>query len=136
MANYVKAVKKYLDEQEIKYEELNDHAIRVRYNGENLRVISVNVIFDEDGEDIVQLKAWGVANFADKMASGLITCNQLNVKYRWVTFCIDMEKDVCCSLDAYIDANSCGFEVQRLILRMVSIIDETYPEFQKALRRG
>ena len=76
---------------------------------------------------------FAMAMARNMLAKGLITCNELNAKYRWVKFYLDKDKDVCVSLDAYIDEHTVGEECLNLVRRMINISDEAYPLFMKAL---
>ncbi len=134
MANYKKLFLNHLDAKGIKYDDRDEFHVVISYSGDNIRSIRIHVSFDKDGEGMVQLYAWDIGNFSgDKLAKGLITCNELNAKYRWVKFYLDKDKDVCVSLDAYIDEHTVGEECLNLVRRMVNISDEAYPLFMKAL---
>ena len=59
-------------------------------------------------------------------------CYTCNAKYRWVKFYIDDDNDICVRSDAILDEGTCGEECREIILRMIGIIDESYPVFMKA----
>jgi hypothetical protein len=134
MANYKNLFMHYMDSNGIKYTDVKENVVKVVYTGDNLKTIPVFVIFDKDGDPLVTFKCWDIANFKDeKMAGGVIGCNQLNKEYRWVKFYLDDDCDVVAQIDAYVDAETCGFECSSLVKRMVNIIDEGYPTFMRAL---
>ena len=134
MANYKSLVTRYMDRNDIKYTEVKDNVVKVVYTGDNLRTIPIFVFFDEDGEPLVSLKCWEIANFKeDKLAAGIIACNELNKRFRWVCFYLDDDRDVIAQIDAYIDDESCGNVVTSLIKRMVNIIDEGYPTIMQGV---
>ena len=134
MFNYKVSFLRYLDHHGIHYDDMDEHTVIVPYSGDNIKNMHIHVSFDEDGEGIVQLYAWDIGSFSgDKYAKGLIICNELNTKYRWVKFYIDSDKDVCVSTDAYIDPETVGEECLKLIRRMINITDKAYPIFMKAL---
>ena len=133
MANYKRLFMNHMDREGIKYTDRGEFRVRVAYNGDNLKTIPVIVDFDKDGDPMVQFHCWEIANFKDKFAAGVLACNILNAKYRWVKFYIDDDKDVVCSVDAYIDEINCGSECMALVRRVVNITDEAYPIFMKAL---
>ena len=82
----------------------------------------------------MQFACYEIQKVSDnKMAQALIVCNSLNVKYRWVKFCIDDDKDIRCEADAVVDLASCGEECMSIVNRIVSITDEAYPEIMRAL---
>ncbi len=133
MANYKKVFMKYMDSKGIKYTETDTYVVRVSYSGDNMTKIPVYVFFDSDGDPIVQFKCWEIANFKDKLAEGLIVCNMLNAKYRWVKFYLDDDRDVVCTCDAVLDIDTCGPECLSLVNRVVNITDESYPDLMRAL---
>ena len=134
MADYKGLFTRFLDRNDIKYTEMNDNVVKVVYSGDNLKTIPIFVFFDEDGDPIVSLKCWEIANFKDeKLASGILACNELNKQFRWVCFYIDKDNDVLAQIVAYIDEETCGSVVTSLVRRMVYIIDEGYPTIMGAL---
>ncbi len=133
MANYKSLFMSYLDNNNIKYSEPRELAVKIVYKGDNLNSIPVWVFFDEDGDPLVSFKCWDITNFkGDKVATGILSCNELNSKYRWIKFYVDDDGDVIAETDAYIDSNSCGETCHYLVRRMVSIIDKAYPTLMKA----
>lgn len=136
MATYKQLFMQYLDANDIKYTDLKEFVVKIVYNGDNLQTIPVYVFFDEDGDPIVQLKCWNIANFKGKEGVGIAACNKANKEYRWITYCIDDDADVVASIDAYISADTCGDECLRLVRRMVNITDTVYPIFMKAMWGG
>ncbi len=134
MANYKNLFLRFMDREEVRYTEMDDHVVKVVYTGENLKTIPIFVFFDENGEPLISVKCWEITNFKDdKMAGGMIACNMLNKQYRWVKFFLDDDSDVVAQIDAYVDEPTCGSECLSLVRRMVNIIDEAYPTFMRAL---
>ena len=134
MPDYKSVYLRYMDKHGIKYVDKNDRIVSVTYNGDNLNKIPVLVIFDEDGEGIVQLDCWEIAKFKDdKRAAGMIASNELNAKYRWVKFYVDDDGDMRAQIDAYVDYDNVGEVCSKLVQRMVSIIDKAYPVMMKYL---
>ena len=134
MADYKGAFIRYMDEKGVKYQTLSGGQIRITYNADNMKTIPIIVFFDDEGKGLVEFICFQIASFnGDKFDKGLRVCNDLNSKYRWVKFCIDKDNDVLCKMDAMLDINTAGEECMSLVRRMVGIIDETYPEFMKAL---
>ena len=134
MPDYKSNYLRYMDKHGIKYADKNDRIVSVTYNGDNLNKIPVLVIFDEDGDGIVQLDCWEIAKFKDdKRAAGMIASNELNAKYRWVKFYVDDDGDMRAQIDAYVDYDTVGEECSKLVQRMVSIIDKAYPVMMKYL---
>jgi hypothetical protein len=134
MADYKNLFTRFLDRNDIKYSEPKDNVVKVVYTGDNLKTIPIFVFFDADGDPLVSLKCWEIANFRDeKYASGIIACNDLNKEYRWVCFYIDDDHDVVAQIDAYVDEETCGNICTSLVKRMVNIIDDGYPKIMEAL---
>ena len=133
MANYKQLFMNYMDAKGVKYTDKGEHVVKVVYNGDNLKSIPVYVFFDKDGDSMIQVYCYEIANFNSNVAAGLLACNEMNKTYRWVKFYIDKDNDLICSLDAYIDDVTCGEECLKLVRRVVNITDEAYPTFMKAL---
>ena len=136
MANYKNLFMSYMDSEGVRYTELDtekNNVVKVVYNGDNLKSIAVFVFFDSDGDPLVQLKCWDIANFKGKEDKAIRVCNDLNATYRWVKFYVDDDADIIADIDAVIDVASCGAECLQLVRRLVNITDEAYPEIAKAL---
>ena len=133
MLMYKQLFMNYMDQNNIKYVDRGENRVRVTYNGENLNTIPIIVIFDKDGGNTVAFKCWDIANFKNKVDTGINVCNKLNNHWRWVTFCIDDDGDVAASLDSYVDDFNCGELCMNLVRRMVNIIDDAYPDIARAL---
>ena len=134
MTDYKSLFLRHLDEKGVHYTDGGENHVRVSYSGDNISSIPINVIFDKNGKNYVQLDCWNIAKFnADKMPAGLITCNELNKKFRWVKFYIDEDMDIRCQADMIVEPDTVGAECLEFVQRSVNIIDEAYPEFMKAL---
>ena len=134
VANYKNLFMRHMDRNNIKYTDVRENVVRVVYTGDNLRTIPVFVFFDAEGDPLVSFKCWEIANFKnEKMAAGIIACNELNNKYRWVKFYLDDDSDVVAQIDAYVDDETCGGECLSLVRRMVHIVDGGYPTLMQAL---
>lgn len=134
MANYKNLFMRYMDRNNVKYTDVREDVVKVVYTGDNLKSIPVYVFFDKDGDPLVCFKCWDIAKFPDgKIANGVIACNMLNKKYRWVKFYLDDDKDIVAQIDAYVDEETCGSECLNLVKRTVNIVDEGYEIIAKAL---
>ena len=123
----------YMEANNIKYTDVDEFCVRVSYSGDNMRTIAVYLMFDKDGEGMVQFVCMEIAKFKNNTAPGILTCNDMNTKYRWVKFYVDGDGDLMCEADAYIDEYTCGEECMKMVRRVVNIVDDTYPTFMKAL---
>ncbi len=132
MVDYKRLFLRHMDEIGIKYQDRDEFCVKVVYSGDNLNTIPIYFFFDKDGENMVALKCWDILNFNGKEANGVLACNELNAKYRWIKFFIDKDNDTVADCDAYLDDVSCGEECVRLLRRMVNIVDDAYPELAKA----
>ena len=66
-------------------------------------------------------------------AQALITCNRCNKRFRWVKFYIDDDNDLIVEADGIIDEMTVGEECIELLFRTVSILDDSYGDFMKAI---
>ena len=124
---------RYLDEKGIKYRDIDDVAVRISYNVDNMDGIDVIVIFDENGKNYVSLNSWSIGQFTDdNYSKGLIVCNEMNAQYRWCKFYLNSDKKVTVQIDAIVEPNTVGPETLELVRRIVHIADEAYPSFMKA----
>ena len=64
---------------------------------------------------------------ADRVPDLLVICNALNVKYRWVKFCIDKDNDIMVEDDAIVSPDTAGEECFELMARTVNILGEVKP---------
>ena len=134
MADYKQLFMSYMDAKGVKYQELDNNAVRVSYNADNAKSVTVFVIFDENGKNLAAFRSWDIAKFKDdKWVDGLTVCNTLNRKYRWAKFCLSEEGSLSAEDDAVLDEASCGEECMQLVQRMVNIVDEAYPTVMKAI---
>ncbi len=132
MQFYAQCFADKMDAEDVKYTEINDHTIKISFNGNNIKAVSIYAIFEEDGQPLVQLRSWEIESFASNEAAGLAVCNELNCHYRWVKFYLDKDKDVVATIDATLDDDSCGEECLELLFRFVDIVDNAYPQIEKA----
>ena len=131
---YKEAYLRYMDANGIKYTDRGENMVRVAYSCSNIKSVPVIVIFDKEGKNLVQFVCCEVASFKDdKMAPGLVACNAMNAKYRWVKFYLDSDQDVRVEADALVSMDTVGEECAQMVSRMVNIIDDAYPEFMRAL---
>ena len=132
MQKYAREFTMYMDSEGIKYTEQNENVIKVVYSGDNLDTISIYAIFDEDGDHLVQMRCWEIVNFKNNEAAAFAVCNELNKQFRWAKFYLDNDNDIVAMVDAILDLDTCGEECMELVRRMVSIIDDAYPQLAKA----
>ena len=124
---------RHLDEKNIKYSTPRDNAVRIGYDCENISSCAINVFFDKDGGHTIAFKCWDVGSFKDesRYSKGLVLCNALNAKYRWAKFYLDDDSDIVVESDAIVNESTVGPVCMEIVLRLIRIIDESYPEFMK-----
>ena len=105
MAKYKDLFMSYMDAHGVKYTNVDANAVKVVFSGDNMKTITVFVIFDEDGKNMVALRSWDISD----------------------------EGGVSAADDAVVDESSVGAECVQLVRRMVGIVDECYPALMKAL---
>ena len=124
-----------LDMRDIKYTELDSQTpgVRIRYNMDNLDTLDVFFWFDEDGETL----HFGTGVIAhvpkDRTDVALRAINDANSRYRWITFYLDKDHDIVSSGDQVLIPNVVGDTCQQLLSRTLSICDEAYTSFMRAL---
>ena len=69
----------------------------------------------------------------DKVADVIFVCNDLNCKYKWVTYYVDKDNDVVIHDDAILSVESSAQEAFELLVRMVKIAEEVKPVIMKAI---
>lgn len=95
--------------------------------------VRINVLFDTDGNSVQLVTGTVVRIPKDKTAQALITCNRCNKRFRWVKFYIDDDNDLIVEADGIIDEMTVGEECIELLFRTVSILDDSYGDFMKAI---
>lgn len=134
MAMYKDLFMKHMDDEGIKYENLEKEGVAIRYSADNKDAIRVVALFDEDGDGMVAMYAWSIAKFPEeKAALAYKICNDINAQYRWIKFYLDPDGEIAAQVDAYVYPDSCGEQCVSLVNRIVGVVDETYPTFMKAL---
>ena len=131
--NYYALLKNGLDNKHLPYREIKDGVLEIFQSGKNAQAIRLVVGFDDVNRDIAWIKCYSLGHFDDNTyANALITCNNANKHYRWVKFYLDPDNDAVACADAIVSENSVFDEILELIVRMINIVDEIYPEFMKA----
>lgn len=69
----------------------------------------------------------------DKIAEAIFACNELNCRYKWVTFYVDRDGDVVLHDDAILSVDTAAEEAFELLVRILRIGDEVRPTIMKAI---
>lgn len=110
--------------------------VMVRFTGKNCPAITVQFFFDADGES-VSVKSFCICKAPpETRALMLEAVNVLNVKYRWLSFYIDGDEDVCCNADSLLNAETSATVCFNLLVRFITIVDEAYPVLMQAFSAG
>lgn len=131
MGNYKQLCMEHFDKIGIKYINVGENLLRVMSNESNLQA-SVLIFFDPDGSEMVEFKHFDIINMSGKRDKAIEVCNTINSQYRWVKFYTDDKNNVCGGTDAYVTQSDCGDICFKMLVRMVTIVNEVYPEFARA----
>ena len=137
MLNTARNFIKVCDRKGIKYHEPRDTdsgktLVTLGVNGSHGNSYDVDFFFDKD-EKAVGVRVFRFTKANDNnYAKMLLACNELNVKYRWIKFCIDSDQDVNIEMDAVIDDYSAGEICAELFYRVMDIAKDSYPVFMRA----
>lgn len=136
MIKTAKVAVSYLESKEFhcKLSEKDERLVRLSFKADNKESIDVLLVFDED-EHSVSCKCFNICKFAaDKKEAMYKVCNEVNAQYRWLKFYVDeSDNTITAQMDAVIQVESCGPECYEIVGRSVSIVDEAYPKFMKAI---
>ena len=123
---------RYLDDKGVPYSDIQEDRIKLDGIGDNLNSIPIFVTFGREMR-VVTVNFWNIANFKNREAAGILACNYLNQQNAWCKFWLDEDADVIAQIDSFFDEDGCGSDCLTLVKIMRKKIDETYPEFMRAL---
>jgi len=69
----------------------------------------------------------------DKRFAVLEACNELNCRYKWITFYLDKDNDIVLHRDAILSVATADEEAFELLIRNIRIMDEVKPVLMKAI---
>ena len=138
MANMLtKLAAAYFDTKGIKYDLRgdNEEAIVTGFRLDNKESQRIVVVFYPEENESCSIKVYEVVKVPkEKIGDVLIALNHLNNQFRWIKFSLDEEDlTVNAADDCVLTPETCGEEVYRCCMQMVSIIDEAYPTIMKAM---
>lgn len=129
-----------LIEKGIKYthsviEDTGKDKVTIIYSGDNIPRIEVFFYFNVGGED-ASIRVYNlVQNIPPEKTMNMITvANDMNIRYRFAKFCFD-KSDSSLQMEMDVSFRSCevGEICFELLQRAISICDDTYTQFMKAL---
>ena len=136
-----KTARAFIDEMDrlgIKYNQGRDtddgkSIVMCSVRGKNNAVYEVFFIFDQDDSSVC-MQVFKLVTFPeDRTARIFDTLNELNRKYRWLKFYSDHDCNIHVQEDAALVGEDGGKYCVRMLLRIMKIIDEAYPEIMRAL---
>ena len=135
MDNFKETFVAYMKEKDIKFEDLDERAVRLRFHSDVVaQGVEVLVIFDKENHHGVHFLASGFCIVPEnKFAAVLMACNEANATYRWAKFYVNEKMDVFVEDDAILDIANVGEECTEIAFRLTDIIDEAYPSLMKAI---
>lgn len=125
------------DQEGLKYQdpyslESGKTVVVLGVNGSHGNSYDVKFLFDTDDKGVgIRVYRFSAAN-KDNFARLILACNQLNVKYRWLKFCIDDDRDLNIEMDAVISPSTAGEVCTELFYHITSIAKDAYPVIMKA----
>ena len=69
----------------------------------------------------------------EKVPALIVTCNELNAEYKWITFYVDKDNDVILHDDAILSVDTADEEAFELLVRMLKIGDEVKPQIMRTI---
>lgn len=101
------------------------------------KVTKYDIVFLFDPEHMVQIMVPEILSCPqNKFLELLNVCNRQNAKFRWFKYYLTEARDsfsLRIQSDLYIDPDNSGRICMDIMLRMIRVIDEAYPEFMKTI---
>ena len=69
----------------------------------------------------------------ERLTDAIFACNELNCRYKWITFYVDGDNDVILHDDAILSVDDAGEEAFELLVRMMKIGEDVKPQLMKAI---
>ncbi len=129
-----------MDREDIRYsyegvrENTKSEVVSVTYSGDNMDSIRVMFFFSEDCEDVA-IHVFDMARVPSAKVSNVMEeINRQNSEYRFVRFYLDTDDNtIQLAADACFRENDVDEICLELLHRIVSISDDVYPIFMKAI---
>ena len=129
-----------LDSRGMYYDERDGDPTTVimRFGGGSFNFDHITVFIDFDPNskatgDTVHLVALSLGKFeGSRLERGLELCNDILRRKRWVRPYIDDDGDLDFDADMFIGGSTAASDTFELVQAMVSIIDDVYPDIQRA----
>lgn len=136
MPQRLKQIKEAFDHTDTKYS-MNHFGdqweIVAGVNGKS-NVYELKFICKEDPNCAIAIRVFNLANVDESRTLQICqTLNRLNGKYRFVRFTLDSDNAVKVEYDVPVETSDVGPYAMEMLLRIVSIIDDAYPELMRDL---
>lgn len=69
----------------------------------------------------------------NKLPDALLACNEMNCRFKWVTFYLDRDNDIVMHDDAILSPANAAEEAFELLVRILKIGDQVKPELMKII---
>lgn len=127
----------YFTEKNVKFDVRradNMSVLETGMRGTNVNAIKLVFISRDDDSDVA-IRSFNITPKIpeDKKSVVLEAMNKLNSKYRFVKFALDDDGAISVSYDVPTSAGEVGGIAFEMLVRLVKIIDESYPELMKAI---
>lgn len=93
--------------------------VKCFFSGENGTYFSIYLVYENVPED--------------RVADLIFIANELNTKYKWVTFFVDKDRDLMIHDDAILAVENAAEEAFELLLRTINISSEAKPIIMKGI---
>ena len=120
-------LKVFTDEHE------NSRDVWLQFGIDNGGSYRIRFISRDDDNDVA-VRVFGMVTLKEEQWSKVLPAlNKLNAKYRYVKFVLDSDGDVNLEYDYLMRDPDPAASAKELVIRIVKIVDEAYPEIMHAL---
>ena len=99
-------------------------------NGGSYRIRFIS----KDDDNDVAVRVFGLLTVEDSHRDKIMpVINKLNNKYRYIKFVLDDDGDVNLEYDFTLRCPDPTVSAEEIVIRMVKIVDESYPELMRAM---
>jgi len=131
-----KAIAAAFDEAGLKYsiiEPGGSSAVKAVFGGDNYDSATVHYISSDDDNDVKVVILSFVKVPASKREKVIMVLNDMNNKYRYLKFVMSEDNDVRVEYDFPLKITNPGDVAVEILIRMMKILDDVYPELMKAI---
>ena len=108
-------------------------ALLLKVAGKNFKQVNLMILANSENPDCV-MRAPRIADFTEeRREQALDLINRVNQKYRFIKLILEDDNTVTATADLPTRAGNPGPVAHELFIRMMTIIDEVYPQLMKAV---